>query len=131
MKARKIAVLVMVFALTLSISAFAGEKTSGKATVRLSSAAQVNGTELAPGTYKLTWWESGNGLEVKLVPEGKKEGVTTKAKSVDLEKKNETGAVVTRANGSGKPAITEIRLAGKKQALILEGSGASYSSSGN
>jgi hypothetical protein len=99
--------------------------------VRLSSAAQVNGTELAPGTYKLTWWENGSGLELKLVPEGQKEGVTAKAKSVDLDKKNETGAVVTKANGNGKPAITEIRLAGKKQALILEGAGTGYSSSGN
>jgi hypothetical protein len=130
MNVKKIAVLGMVFALALTVSAFAGEKTSGKATVRLSSAAQVNGTELAPGTYKLTYWENGNGLEVKLVPEGKKEGVTAKAKVVDLEKKNETGAVVTKANGSGKPTITEIRLAGKAKALILEG-GSSYSSSGN
>jgi hypothetical protein len=131
MKAKKFAVLVMVFALALTVSAFAGEKASGKATIRLSSAAQVNGTELAPGTYKVTWWENGNGLEVKLVPEGKKEGVTAKAKAVDTEKKHETGAVVTRANGSGKPAITEIRLAGKAKSLILEGAGASYSSSGN
>lgn len=131
MQSKKIVVLVMVFALALTVSAFAGEKASGKATVKLSSAAQINGTELAPGTYKLTYWESGDGLEVKLVPEGKKEGVTAKAKSVDLKQKNETGAVVTRANGGGKPTVTEIRLAGKAKALVLEGSGASYSSSGN
>ena len=53
----------------LSVSAWAGDKM--KANIQIDETVHVGSTQLAPGTYKMTWTESGSNAEVTF-SQGKK-----------------------------------------------------------
>ena len=110
-------VLVPVLVLALTATAFAG--TGGSATIKLFGAAQLNGTSLAAGEYKVKWESHSPEAEVTILRD-KKAMVTAHAKLVDRDQASPENAVVTRANPDGSETIVEIRFAGKKSVLVFE-----------
>lgn len=110
--------VVLALAVLVATSAFAGN--SNKGSLHLSEAAQVNGQAVPAGDYQLRWEGSGSNVEVSFM-QGKKVVTKAPAKMIDLAStSNNDVAVVDKA--SATPAITEVRFAGKKQALSLGGS---------
>jgi len=106
--------------LTLAVSAYAAN------TITLSHPAMLNGKQLDAGQYDVKI----SGDNVTLL-RGKTEVATAKATLKDLDSKARFNAVVTKANGSGLPSITEIQFEGKKQVLVFDNtSQASNDSSG-
>ena len=106
--------------LTLAVSAYAAN------TITLSHPAMLNGKQLDAGQYDVKI----SGDNVTLL-RGKAEVATAKAKVEDRDSKARFNAVVTKANGSGLPSITEIQFEGKKQVLVFDNtSQASNDSSG-
>lgn len=104
-------VLMAVF----SLSAFA-VATAGKASVTLSSPAQLAGKQLAPGNYKLTWTGEGNEVKVTIVNSFKQEVVTAAAKLVDRPQTAPDNAVIKGDDGS----IKQVLFSGKKMSIVFE-----------
>ena len=107
---------LLVLALAFTSTAFAA---SGAATIKLFSAAQLNGKSLAAGEYKLKWESHSPEADVTFL-QGKKTVATAHAKLVDRDQASPENAVVTRANSDGSETIVEIRLEGKKSVLVFE-----------
>jgi hypothetical protein len=108
--------VVLGLALLLASSAFA----SNKGSLQISEPVQVNGQQLAPGSYQVRWDGTGSNVEVSFM-QGKKEVAKAWAKVVSLDKASDNDStVVDRA--SGTPAVSEVRFAGKKFALAIGGS---------
>jgi len=81
----------------------------------------LNGKELTPGPYKITW--DGDTGDVKVsVMKGREVVAEGQARWEERNAAPENGGVVTHRNGSGESAIKEIRMAGKKSVLVLAGS---------
>ena len=105
--------LVLGLAVLLASSAFA----SNKGTLEVREQLEVNGQQLAPGSYQLRWDGTGSNVEVSFM-QGKKEIARTSAKVVAVDKAPDyDSAVVDHA--SGKAAISEVRFAGKKFVLAI------------
>jgi len=109
-------VLALVLVLALSATAFAA---SGSSTIKLFSAAQVNGKSLAAGEYKVKWESHSPEAEVTFLQD-KTAMATAHAKLVDREQSARENSVITRVNGDGSQTIVEIRFEGKKSALVFE-----------
>jgi hypothetical protein len=105
--------LVLGLAVLLASSAFA----SNKGSLEVREQLEVNGQQLAPGSYQLRWDGTGSNVEVSFM-QGKKEIARTSAKVVAVDKAPDyDSAVVDHA--SGKAAISEVRFAGKKFVLAI------------
>ena len=102
-------VMLIAGVLALAASAYAAN------TITLNSPASLNGKQIDAGQYDVKV----NGDTVILL-RGKTEVATAKARLEDRDSKARFNAVVTKANGSGLPAITEIQFEGKKQVLKFE-----------
>jgi hypothetical protein len=90
---------------------------SNKGSLQIREKVEVNGQQLAAGQYQLRWTGSGSDVEVSFM-KGKKEVLKTAAKVVSLsEAPNFDAAVVDHTNG--KTAISQVRFAGKKFALVI------------
>ena len=112
MKLTKIAVLSL--ALLLSTSMFAATASSGS--MSLTHAVQLNGTQLKPGDYKITW--EGTGPDVKVsVMQGKTVVATAPAHLREVEKSYSSNATLLQTNSDGSSALGGIRFGGKKVAL--------------
>jgi len=121
MDRRILKAVVITGLLVLAVSAYAAN------TITLSHPAVVNGKQLDAGQYEVKFSGSGDVTFLR----GKTEVATAKATLKDLDSKARFGAVVTKANGSGLPSITEIQFEGKKQVLVFDNaSQASNDSSG-
>lgn len=107
---------VAVFLLLAFGAAFAA---SGSAQINLSSAATVNGTELKPGSYKVTW--TGEGDNVSVTFKSGKTEVKAPAKMAQTDFRVPSTALVTDKSG----AIKELRPAGKTTALQFSTAGGS------
>jgi len=108
---KKIAVLT--FALLLSTSLFAA--TSGS--MKLTQPVQLNGTQIKPGDYKVTW--EGTGPEVKVsILKGKEVVATASAHMKELDKNGASDATVLQKNSDGSTSLNGIRFGGKK--VVLE-----------
>jgi hypothetical protein len=100
-------------AVLLASTAFA----SNKGSLQIRENVEVNGQHLSPGEYQLRWTGSGSDVELSFM-KGKKEVLKTAAKVVSLsESPNFDSAVVDHANG--KAAMSQVRFAGKKFALVI------------
>jgi len=100
------------FALLLSTSLFAA--TSGS--MKLSQPVQLNGTQIKPGDYKVTW--EGTGPEVTVsVLKGKEVIAKTSARLKELDKNGASDATVLQKNADGSTSLNGIRFGGKKVAL--------------
>jgi hypothetical protein len=108
---KKIAALS--FALLLSTSLFAA--TSGS--MRLTEPVQLNGTQLKPGEYKVTW--EGTGPEVTVsVLKGKEVVAKSSAHLKELDKNGASDATVLQKKADGTTSLNGIRFGGKK--VVLE-----------
>jgi hypothetical protein len=108
---KKIAVLS--FALLLSTSLFAA--TSGS--MKLTQPVQLNGTQIQPGDYKVTW--EGTGPEVTVsVLKGKEVVAKSSAHLKELDKNGASDATVLQRNADGSTSLNGIRFGGKK--VVLE-----------
>ena len=101
-------------ALLLATSAFAANKGS----LQVQEPINVNGTELAPGDYKLEWDGSGPSVELSIL-QGKKVVTKVPAHMIDLGKASSSDAAVVKNNDDGTKSLSEVRLNGKKFALAV------------
>jgi hypothetical protein len=113
--------VVLGLAVLLASSAFA----SNKGSLEIRESVEINGQQLAPGSYQVRWDGTGSSVEVSFM-QGKREVAKTSAKVVELEKTSSYDVAVVDHN-NGKATISEVRFGGKKFALAL-GGGAEMSS---
>lgn len=113
-------VMILATAVLLATGAYAANA-GHKGRLEISSAVQVNGTQLGPGDYTVTW--QGDGPEVALhITQGKKEVATTQARIVALDKKAQRdSADISMASGSAQ--LTGISFEGQKVQLEVVGAG--------
>jgi hypothetical protein len=109
---------VLVFAITMSISAFAGSTKTD--TITLYNAAQLNGTTIPAGDYTVKCETNGTTAQIKFIKNGK-EVASASGQTKELEKKAQNGQVYL-ANGGGVPSITEVDLAGSKTGVTFDAS---------
>lgn len=109
-----IATLVLAALVAASVSAFA----KGSRTVNLSLPAHVGGTQIAAGEYQVNWEVHSSTVTVAF-KKGSKVMATASGKLVDRDVKYDRNALVFGTNPDGSNTITEIRLAGMKQAIVL------------
>jgi hypothetical protein len=93
-------------ALALSVSAFAGSK----GTLTLRDSAEINGTRLAPGDYKVTWEDGG----AVTVSQGKEVKVKAQARIVEQDRAVRSTEVSTRQG-----QVQTIQFEGSKQLIVL------------
>jgi len=111
-------ILVACAALLVASSAFA----SSKASLQLTNPANVNGTNLKAGDYKLQWDGNGPNVEVSVM-QGKKVLAKVPARIVELPAPADYNAAVTKTGSDGSSTLQGVRFQGKKYALDLSGSG--------
>jgi hypothetical protein len=104
--------MVLCFALFVSTSLFAA--TSGS--MKLTQPVQLNGTQLKPGEYKVTWEGTGPEVTVSVV-KGKDVVAKTSARLKTLDKNGASDATVLQKNADGSTSLNGIRFGGKKVAL--------------
>ena len=120
---RLMAALVVLAAMIVATSAFATN-------IELTKAASFNGTQLAPGNYKVVYSGTGSDVHVNLM-RGKNTVASAPAHIEERDTKASYDAVVTE-NGQGSvPVVKQIVLGGKKQVLVLSESAEGASGSGN
>jgi ATP phosphoribosyltransferase len=78
----------------------------------------VNGHQLAPGQYKLTWAGAGPNVELMILSQGKVVA-TVPARLVELGQAGHDNATESHKNDDGSQSLTQIDFAGKKYALAL------------
>lgn len=104
--------IVLSLALLLSTSLFAASSGS----MNLTQPVQLNGTQLKPGEYKVTW--EGTGPEVTVsVMKGREVVAKTQAHVKELDKTFNSNATVLQKNGDGSTSLNGIRFSGKKTTL--------------
>ena len=109
---------MLVFATTISISAFAGSTKTD--TIMLYHDAQLNGTTIPAGEYTVKCETNGTSAQVKFL-KGGKEVASASGQTKDLGKKATQGQVVL-LNGSGVPSIEEVDLGGSKTGVTFDSS---------
>jgi len=114
-------ITLMVFALALATSAFAGNDTH-KGNFQISSAAQLNGKELPAGEYVARWEGTGPSVKVDIIGGGKVL-MTVPAQLVNLDQKAPEDAAEVQ-NGSSGRELSVLRFSGKKYSLTLSGQSA-------
>src|SRR5258708_23160347 len=101
--------IVLSFALLVSTSLFAASSGS----MRLTEPVQLNGTQLKPGDYKVTW--EGTGPEVTVsVLKGKEVVAKSSAHLKELDKNGTSDATVLQKKADGTTSLNGIRFGGKK-----------------
>lgn len=89
---------------------------------------QLNGKELAPGNYIVTWQGEGPNVDLR-ISRGKKEVATAEAKLVQLDKKADQDAAEVNTS-SGTRELTAMRFAGSKVELEVVGAGSAHGGEG-
>ena len=110
-------VALVAFAFTLSIGAFAAEKTQ---TFTLYHDSQLNGAQLPAGDYKVVYDTEGSNVQVKFM-KGKKEVASATGQVKELDKKPEYNQIVLTGEGS-KQAISELDFHGSKTGIVFDSS---------
>jgi hypothetical protein len=87
--------------------------------VTLRHGAFINGTDVAPGEYKVTWSAETGDPTVNFI-KGKESVASAQAKWVERNAKYDRDEVVLQNDVRGAPKILEIRFAGKSQVLVFE-----------
>ena len=105
--------LFLGLALLLATSAFAINKGS----LSVQEPITVNGTQLAPGDYKVQWEGTGPNVELSIT-QGKKVVAKVPAHMVDLGAPSPSDAAVVK-NSGGTKSLSEVRLGGKKFAFSI------------
>jgi len=110
-------VALLLFAVTLSISAFAGSS-SKTGTLTLLHDAQLNGTTLPAGEYTLKYDTSSSTCQVRVLKDNK-EVATAEGQVKELASKPQHDQVVL-SNGGGVPAISEVDFHNSTKAISFE-----------
>jgi|SRR6516162_10713062 hypothetical protein len=110
--------LIPTMALALATFTYAAG-TAHKGSLHISDPVQVNGKQLPPGDYTVTW--EGEGPSVNLhISRDRKELASAAAKVVPLNQKvNEDTALVS--NNQGQRELTAMRFSGKQFELDITG----------
>ena len=104
--------IVLTFALLLSTSLFAASSGS----LNLTQPVQLNGTQIKPGNYKVTW--EGTGPEVTVsVMKGKEVVAKAPAHVKELGKNPGADASLLQKNSDGSTSLNGIRFGSKKISL--------------
>jgi hypothetical protein len=112
---RRIASLVVAGALTAGGAAFAGTKHS--VDVKLDTPTVVNGQQLPAGDYQMSW--TGDSSPVHVAFENGSKVVATVDARIEQRAQSENEELISRTTKDGKRALEEVRLAGKKTALVF------------
>lgn len=104
-------------ALLLATGAFAANNAS-KGSFNVFDPVTVNGHQLAPGQYKLTWTGTGSDVELMILSQGKVVA-TLPARLIELGQAGHDNATESHKNDDGSQSLTQIDFAGKKYALVL------------
>jgi len=107
----------LVFALSMSISAFAASKPE---TISLFQDAQLNGKTLPAGQYTVKYETTGSNAQVKFLRNGK-EVASAKGQVKQLSAAPEHNQVITQ-DGNGSNTISEIDFAHSNTGLTFENS---------
>ncbi len=110
---------VVCLTVLLLLASFAMAADNG-GNLNVRDAAQLNGKQLSPGEYKLEWQGTGASVQVNVVLH-KKTVLTTTATVKELDKAAEKDSVLYRGANGKFDQIAEIHFAGKKTALVFEG----------
>lgn len=104
-------------ALLLATGAFAANK-ANRGSFELFEPATVDGHQLPPGQYKLTWEGNSPDVEAMILSQGKVVA-TVPAHLTDLSAKQRENATESRKNDDGSQSLTQVDFAGKKFALTF------------
>jgi hypothetical protein len=104
-------VLIAIIALSMSAFAVTGS-------MNLISAGKLNGTQLNPGSYKVSWTGEGSNVQVSIQGKGVK--MTVPATVVTTPKKSDRDMVLKNADGT----VQEVHFGGKNIVLKFEAPGA-------
>ena len=105
-------IVVLSLALLMSTSLFAASSGS----MSLTKAVQLNGTQIKPGDYKVTWEGTGSDVTVTVM-KGKDVIAKAPAHVKELDKSFGANATLLQKNADGSTGLTGIRFGGKKIAL--------------
>ena len=108
--------MLLVLALTLATSAFAGD--SHRGSVEFFNPVQINGQQLPAGEYQVKWQGTGSNVEMSLI-KGNKVLATAPATLVDLDSKAQSDSALISNNADGSRSLSQIRFGGKKYALTV------------
>jgi hypothetical protein len=86
--------------------------------VKLFHPLAVNGTQLAPGEYQISWEPQGTDAKVTIA-KGKKVVATAEAKIVDGSQKFSNNRVDFVEDEKGTAKLTEIKLGGTNRSLVF------------
>ncbi len=118
-------VTVVLFALTMSIGAFAASKSES---VTLYNAAQLNGTTLPAGDYTVKCDTTGSTAQVKFIRNGKEVASATGQVKQLGSAAPESNQIITQG-GNGTASISEIDFSRSKTGVTFD-SGTSMSHAG-
>ena len=117
MNSRTFAIILML-ALAILVGANGATYAQGSINLNISLPSSLNGTNIAPGEYRVRWDSHSPEITVTF-NKGRKVIATADGKLVDRDTKYDHDGVVYRVNADGTHSIQEIRLAGKKQAIVF------------
>ncbi len=100
-----------------------------KGSLQVADAVQVNGKQLPPGDYTVTWEGEGPNVDLHFT-KGNREMATAQATVVALDKKASDDAAETSKGSSGMRELTALRFAGRKYELDVVNSGSARASDG-
>jgi len=115
MKSQIYTTAILLAASLLPATAFAKDKADAK--FSLDYAARFGNTELAPGTYQLTWEGTGDNVQVNALQHGKIVA-TASAKLVETAKPANANAVTYGTVGE-KKTVNEIDFSKNKKSLVF------------
>ena len=125
MKLSKLSLAFFGSALLLSSAAVAGD--SNKASIQLYEKVNVEGKELNPGKYTISWDGSGPNVQVT-VTQGKQTVATFAAHLTEQAARNPEDAYGSAADTNGSRSLTAIYPNGKRFSLELDAKSASQTS---
>jgi hypothetical protein len=114
---RRVALFVVAGALAAAGGAWAGTG-SHSVDVKLEKPTIVSGQKLPPGDYQLSWTGDSSPVEVA-IERGSKTVAKVDAKVEQLAQPSPNKELITRAAKDGSRALEEVRLGGKKTALVF------------
>jgi hypothetical protein len=121
-------VLRALLAATIAVAATAWA--ANKGSLDLLHPTNVAGTKLPSGNYTVQWQGSGDQVEVKIY-QGKKEVASTSGRVVQLDAPAAYSSAIVSTSESGDSTLSQIRFAGKKTALEINGAGGSGGAAGS
>ena len=116
--------VVLSFALLMATSLSAA---SSSGSLNLTQAVQLNGTQIQPGEYKVTWEGAGPDVKVSIL-KGHNVVVKASGQVKTLGSKFGSDAAVLQKHDNGQPTLTGVRFAGKAFAIEFSDEAASMKS---